>query len=372
MLEHKGNLAMNDKVSTQSIQELYSMLRTCRPHGSRAELEFSKEYLLPLGVTFDSFGNSWKKIGTAPIAYSAHVDTAHSLGGTQSITRDDKYVIKLHKNSTSNCLGADDTAGVWLMVEMIKAERPGLYLFHRGEECGGKGSDFISKHTKHLVEGMKFMVAFDRKDYDSIITHQWGGRCCSDEFGSSLAYQLGERYKLDKSGSFTDSANYTNLVAECANVSVGYKHQHTVREELSMSHLVDLRSALMHLDVDKLVVKRKPGEKVYNKWNRDEYGGMYDDWYGGGYWDSDLRKWVSCSRAEWLDHMKGTKSAKDTVVALPMSEERMMAAFITAHADKVAVILLDWGFDIDQVKLCMASSVAAANKAEEEQEKRPM
>jgi hypothetical protein len=370
---------MSDKLTTAGVQELYAMLKTCRPHGSRAEVDFNKKFLLPLGVTFDSFGNSWKKIGTAPIAYSSHVDTVHSLGGTQNIVRTDDYVLKLHNNSPSNCLGADDTAGVWLMAEMIRAKRPGLYIFHRGEECGGKGSDFISKHTKHLVEGMEFMVAFDRKGCDSIITHQFGGRCCSDDFGKSLAKQLGEDYKLDKGGSFTDSANYTDLIAECTNVSVGYERQHTKSEELSMHHLVDLRMALMHLDVDKLVIKRKPGEKVYDRYNYG-YGGYQDPefgWFSGGYWDYEQKKWVSCTKDVWLARKRQEKYGKKGTNVVAMSsqqegppvidptnpDEREMAAFCCANYEKIAIMLLDWGFDADSVRMCMASSLVDAGKA---------
>ncbi len=363
---------MNDKtqLTNEGVQELYDMLKTCRPHGSRAETEFNKKFLLPLGVTFDAFGNSWKKIGTAPIAYSSHVDTVHSLGGTQNIARTDNYVIKLHKNSTSNCLGADDTAGVWLMAEMIRAKRPGLYIFHRGEECGGKGSDFISKHTKHLVKGMEFVVAFDRKGYDSVITHQFGGRCCSDDFGKSLAVQLGEEFKLDKGGSFTDSANYTDLVAECTNVSVGYERQHSKNEELSLYHLVGLRKAMMRLDVDKLVIKRKPGEKVYDRYNYNSSMDTEYGWFSGGYWDSEKGKWVSCSKDVWLARKKAEKESGTTpsnVVALTQQgpsiidtnnpEERAMAAFTKANYEKIALMLLDWGFDVDQVQLCMAASL---------------
>lgn len=381
---------MNDKLTEAGIHELYTMLQTCRPHGSKAETDFNKTYLLPLGVTFDAFGNGWKKIGTAPIAYSSHVDTVHSAGGTQKIVRTDDYVLKLHNASASNCLGADDTAGVWVMAEMIRAKRPGLYLFHRGEECGGKGSDFISKHTKHLVDGIQMMVAFDRKGYDSVITHQFSGRCCSDDFGKSLAAQLDngfkrekkDLFKLDKGGSFTDSANYTDLVAECTNVSVGYERQHSKSEELCMYHLVGLRKAMLHLDVDKLVIKRKPGEKVYDRWGNGHngYSHNYQDpefgWFSGGYWDHDENKWVSCTKDFWLARKRTEKYGKGyNVVALSQQapsiidptnpEEREMAAFICANYEKVAIMMLDWGFDLDQLRLCMASSLATAKDNKE-------
>lgn len=359
-------------ISSEAITNLYSMLQTMRPHGSKAELEFSKRHLLPLGVKFDSFGNGLLKVGDVPVAWSCHVDTVHRHGGTQQIVRDDKFRIKLAATSKSNCLGADDTAGVWIMCEMIRAKMPGLYLFHRGEEVGGKGSDFIVEHTPNVVKGIKFMVAFDRKGYDSVITHQAGGRCCSDDFGKALAVQLGEDYKLDKYGSFTDSANYTDLIGECTNVSVGYLSQHCASEELSLTHLVQLRQAMLQLDPAKLVEKRKPGEKEplptynYNNWrgNHDYEGGPYGasryyedydlNWYSGGYWNNG--KWTQCTKAEWQAWKdKKTPKEKDvkpatSVVPLIRSPEQKVEDFCKNHPLKVAMMLLDWGFDINILK----------------------
>jgi hypothetical protein len=49
----------------------------------------------------------------------------------------------------SNCLGADCTTGVWLILEMIKANVPGVYVIHSDEEVGGKGArDMVNAHIK--------------------------------------------------------------------------------------------------------------------------------------------------------------------------------------------------------------------------------
>lgn len=355
---------MAEQATPEAIKTLYAMLQTMRPHGSKSEMEFSKKYLLPLGVRMDAFGNCIRRIGTAPIAWSSHVDTVHRLGGLQSITQDEDYNITLAKSSHSNCLGADDTAGVWLMMEMMKAKVPGLYIFHRGEECGGKGSDFISKSTKALVQGIDYMVAFDRKGYDSVITHQWGGRCCSDDFGKSLAAQLGEDYKLDKGGSFTDSANYTDLIGECTNVSIGYKNQHWKTEELNLPHLVMLRSSMIDLDISKLVSKRKPGEKepvpIY------KYSGghnrQYDGYFCGGYWEGG--KWKNCSKVEWDEMQK----KKLPVVVKPARTERdLLFEYIYSNPGELADLLLDWGIDLEMTKEFVLDSKVRAMMALREQ-----
>ena len=372
---------MTHPVTREAIADLYDMLETMRPHGSRAEIEFSKRFLLPLGAKMDSFGNSLVRVGTVPVAWSSHVDTVHRLGGIQHIVRDEHYNVKLASTSKSNCLGADDTAGVWLMVEMIKAKVPGLYIFHRGEEVGGKGSDFISEQTKGVVKGIKCMIALDRKEYTSVITHQGSARTCSDEFGNSLIEQLGdnskaEKYTLDKFGSFTDSANYTDIVGECTNLSVGYRSQHFKGEELSLSYLVKLRHALISMDLAKLVFKRKPGEKEVYQYTGGHYGygeGYYDrhwDGYLGGYWEKG--QWIACSRIEWdatqaakASERFGQTDKKDD--PLPIRTRVVKAAkdrtddddvrdFVWNNANDVSEMLLEWGFDITQLRSCIVES----------------
>lgn len=355
--------------SNESIRTLYSMLQTMRPHGSNAERDFTKRFLLPLGMQVDAFGNLSKRIGDAPVVWSSHVDTVHRSGGTQNIVQDDKYMIRLNRASKSNCLGADDTAGVWLMTEMIHARIPGLYIFHRGEECGGKGSTFIAKHNAALVKGMRFIIAFDRKDVDSVITHQWGGRCCSDEFGKSLGEQLSytdNDFKLDRGGSFTDSANYIGLIGECTNVSVGYKWQHSFTEELSLPHLVQLRTALLGMDLTKLVEKRKAGEKEpvqtyrYNSSyydGADRSGGYTSDyafgnWFGGGYYEDG--KWHKCTKGEWEAWKE--KKKKATALALVKTPEEELRRYVWSNSNDVAEMLFDWGFDADDIKACILES----------------
>ena len=53
----------------------------------------------------------------------------------------------------SDCLGADDGAGVFLMLEMIDANVEGTYIFHRGEERGGWGSSQIAElHADYIKQ----------------------------------------------------------------------------------------------------------------------------------------------------------------------------------------------------------------------------
>ena len=180
----------------------------------------------------------------------------------------------------SSVLGADDKLGCYIMCKLILNNTEGLYVFHIGEECGGIGSSYIATSTPEVVEGMNYCIAFDRYEYGHIITHQSGGRCCSDDFVDGLAAKLNpllppkQQMSGNSGGSFTDSANYTKLIPECTNVSVSYKSQHTSREHFDLVWFNDiLIPALMKITWHDLPVVRDPNEVS------TPYGSRYSSGY---------------------------------------------------------------------------------------------
>ncbi len=256
---------------------LLDMLTYCRPAGSETEREFVSRFLLPeMAVEgrrseVDRHGNLHVWIGDSPILWSCHTDTVHFSYGRQTIKYDsDTGIIALSNRSRrgkkrsakSTCLGADDTAGVFLMVSMLRQGIAGHYVFHYGEEIGGEGSSSLASLDPELIADARFAIALDRKGYSDVITHQ-GLRTCSDAFADSLASQLnqsGLEFRASDRGLFTDTANYTDIIGECTNLSVGYFDQHTNRETLDAHFVKALLSALCAIDPSALVEARKPGE----------------------------------------------------------------------------------------------------------------
>lgn len=378
--------------NTASVNRLLSMLTSMRPHNSWAECRFIGQHIMPLGAQPDKFNNYYIRIGDSPVAWSSHTDTVHHDAGTQVVMIDEKNVVKLPPKSAASCLGADDTGGVWLMTEMIRAKVPGLYIFHRGEEVGCQGSRLLVKGQPELVEGIKCMIALDRKGLDSVITRQVSRQCCSDEFGTSLAEKLGLGYKLDPYGMVTDSAQYVELIGECTNVSVGYYSQHCKSESLDLNHIVKLRDALLKFDHEGLVYKRCAGDKdvprVYNnsgwsgrnrhwengRWvNDDEDEDFHWDTYRhknhvprnftGGYYANDV--WVNCQKPEWEKARKKYVEDHDKRLALKQvviaSTKKVTTVpqvakpdplrdvalhdLVKQYPEEVAAIFGDWGFD---------------------------
>ena len=332
---------------------LYHMLMTMRPHGTKATATFCKHWIDPLGCQIDAAGNRFLRIGDAPVMFSSHVDTVHSQGGGQRIY-DDNGIICLTPGK-ANCLGADDTAGVWLMREMAINKVPGLYVFHQGEECGGVGSRFIAANKRDMVKEMSACIAFDRRGTTSIITEQMCGRCCSDVFGKSLIEALGlEGMKLDDTGSFTDSANYVRIIPECTNVSSGYYDEHTKKECLDTDHLFTLREAMLTFDHSKLVIVRDPSkvETRYYPWRDWDENAYYQSQYG-----------ASMGGAGDYTYSRSLRRSKANITIVPKSihdytdsewEQREQADalvdFVTIYPTLVSHFLMQHGYIVEDLE----------------------
>lgn len=264
--------------------ELETMLTLRRPARSKTEKRLIKNFIdvLP-NVKSDRYGNRYVKIGAPNILWSCHTDTVHRQAGNQSIVKIDDFIALAPHEINSSCLGGDCSTGVWLMAEMIRRKIPGLYIFHRDEEIGGHGSSHIARDFPQLLTGINAAIAFDRKGYDSIITFQGSGRCASNAFADSLALQLPGAYRPDDSGIFTDTANYTDIIGECSNISVGYENAHSPKETQNIKFAAILLEALCDMDQNTLTFERKPGETdyLYSRYYSN-YGasGFFDDWQG--------------------------------------------------------------------------------------------
>ncbi len=254
-------------ISYLARQELFAMLSCQRPSGSTTERRWIQRHIDTLpDCRIDNTGNRIIRIGDAPILWSSHTDTVHQQDGYQRLHEDAQHIVRA---IGSNCLGADDTAGAWLMRQMVLAAIPGLYIWHRAEEIGGVGSNFIAMHTPELLDGIKAAIAFDRYGTQSIVTHQFPGLCCSHDFAQSLSSALRlPSLQPDPTGTFTDTANYAGIISECTNVSVGYEGAHTSNESLDLVWLATLLDALLTANFSHLVYKRDPEADI--------------GWLGGG------------------------------------------------------------------------------------------
>jgi hypothetical protein len=207
--------------------------------------------------------------------FVAHVDTVHREDGANKIR---KTASKWYADDA--VLGADDGAGVAMLMHMLCGGVPAYYVFTQGEECGGIGAKHLSKDVA-LLSQFDRAIAFDRRGIDSVITHQGYGRCCSDSFAQALADELSSgnvlMYLGDDTGVYTDTAEFVDTIPECTNISIGYMHEHTQKEELNITHFTALADAVLNVAWDALPTDRDPAV-VDNKWDAYGYGAPSGAW----------------------------------------------------------------------------------------------
>ena len=228
------------------------------PHGTEKNI---LKYI-PIPLIEDNYGNYYIKVGESDTMFTSHFDSACRQHQKVRILQYKEDNSKFIISDAMTILSADDKAGVTIMLYMIENKIPGLYYFFLGEERGGIGSGMLAKeyHLNEQLNGINKCISFDRRNYHSVITHQGSARCCSDDFGKSLCDELnknGMSMKLDNTGLFTDSANFTEYIPECTNISVGYFKEHTIDEFQNITFLEELCKACTNVKWDSLVVKKK-------------------------------------------------------------------------------------------------------------------
>jgi hypothetical protein len=240
------------------------------PYKTEDDLVFDmiKIGVFPKELQQDSHGNYFYKIGESRTMFASHLDVScrDQEAVTHVITKDG-----IIATDGKTVLGADDKAGVTVMLYMMKYNIPGLYYFFIGEEVGCVGSGLAAKYGDFKGKYDR-VISFDRRGTSSIITYQSSSRCCSDAFADDLASELnnsglGLKYKKDEGGVYTDSAEFTDIISECTNISVGYYSEHTTKETQDIEHLKKLADACLVVNWESLTTKRDPKTTEYKSWS---------------------------------------------------------------------------------------------------------
>lgn len=242
----------------QIIKDLEFALTLKRPHrgqGEKALLRYIKK-TCGFKSEFDGAGNLHidNTRDDSKTLFVAHVDTVHREDGVNIINKaTGKYYAGINAP-----LGADDGAGVALLLHLLRNNVGGYYIFTVGEEVGGIGARYIAGDP-YFLEYFDRAIAFDRRGTSDVITHQGYGRCCSNEFADALSDALnheGMLYMPSDGGVYTDTAEFVDLIPECTNISVGYLNEHRNTETLDLRHYFDLANAIIKINWENLPTKR--------------------------------------------------------------------------------------------------------------------
>lgn len=288
---------------------------------------------------------------TSPVLYVAHYDTvdrdnafARTRYGTKLTQLDTDTQDRLYKsvivedniasldmlsvvNTGAACLGADDGAGLAVMLNLLQRGVLGGYCFTTGEECGGIGAQEVirDKRGKAFLKQYKISIEIDRRGKDEIVYEQSAGECASVEFTQWLCDELKMGHKPSAFGSYTDVSDFAEFICENVNISAGYIGAHTTNEQVCLDYLDRLAESLSKVNWDITKVKRKENDYGFKVPGRNYYG--YDDLYDG--WDKataytqadDVKNYLALSDED-IDALKRICMVNDNffnyVVAFPI------------------------------------------------------
>jgi hypothetical protein len=97
----------------------------------------------------------------------------------------------------------------------------------------------------------------------------------------------------DDTGVYTDTAEFTDYIPECTNISVGYDHEHSQQESLNMVYFQQLANAVLLVDWEALPTERDPTQPD----PKDRYAGF--DWKGYGYGHTSSRIYTGTSNTSF-------------------------------------------------------------------------
>lgn len=248
-------------MNKESFKELFLKLTQYTiPFGNESKLE---KYL-PSGYKKDSVGNYYYQIGDSRTLFTTHLDTYSRdyEKVNHVIDKNDQYIIR---TDGKTILGGDNKLGCTILISMINDGIPGTYYFFIGEEpilSGGLyGSSEALKSNPDFFKNFDRCIAFDRKEYGSIVVRQMGRMCCSPEFAKAIADDFdihGIKWDSTKGfGYYTDTAVFMDIIPECTNISAGGFFEHFTKEWVDLNYTYEVYLAAKKLNWENLPIKRE-------------------------------------------------------------------------------------------------------------------
>lgn len=283
------------------------------------------EYLLPKGFKRDSVGNYYYEIGDSKTLFTTHLDTYSKKYEkvNHRFHKDDEFIIG---TDGTTILGGDNKLGCSILIGMIQNNVPGTYFFFLGEEpilSGGLyGSSNALKSNPEYFEKFNRCIAFDRREYGSIVMRQMGKMGCSMEFVEKLASELQTRgIEWDTKsgfGYYTDTAVFMDTIEECTNISAGGFNEHYKNEWVDLNYTYKVYKIALELNWESLPVEREledrfidqpkeSGVSPYQKFNQNRIKTKIDKIFGQMDMNITRDKFIDNVRnltySKWLDDL---------------------------------------------------------------------
>lgn len=168
-------------------------------------------------------------VGDTPVALVAHLDTVFKHPPQNIFYDREKNVMWSPEG-----LGADDRAGVFAIVEIIRnyEDLNPTIILTTGEEKGCIGAEALVEEIPLPPTEIKYIIELDRRGYNDCVFYS----CDNEEF---------EKY-VESFGFVTDWGSFSDISSICpawktagVNLSIGYYGEHDYCELLCIEHMYE-------------------------------------------------------------------------------------------------------------------------------------
>lgn len=217
--------------------------------------------------------------GDIPIALVAHMDTVFKMPPTEVF-----YDRKKNVMWSPTGLGADDRAGVYAIVQIIKSGFRPHIIFTTDEEIGCVGAQSLAEIPCPFKE-LKYIIQLDRRNSNDCVFYD----CDNEDF---------KKY-VESFGFVTAWGSFTDICEICSawwvagvNLSIGYRDEHTTSEVLFVGQMLStidkVKKMLSEKDIPSFTYI--PAKGSYYHWGHHSYyypGYGYED-YLDYYYDDEV------------------------------------------------------------------------------------
>lgn len=179
--------------------------------------------------------------GTLPIGLVAHADTVHTQLPSEIFYDSRKNVIWSPEG-----IGADDRAGIYAIIDIIREGYRPTILICNLEEVGGRGARQLVIDYPAPLSKVNFLLEMDRMGYNDMVFYS----CDNPEF---------EQY-LEPFGFKSDWGTFSDVEVigpkwgvAFANLSIGYEDEHTKAERLYFDWMFATISKVKDILNDELI-----------------------------------------------------------------------------------------------------------------------
>lgn len=165
-------------------------------------------------------------IGNIPVALVAHMDTVFARPASEIFYDRRKNVIWATEG-----LGADDRAGIFAIIQIIRQGLRPHIILTTDEEKGCIGADKLSRIPCPFTE-LNYIIQLDRRGANDCVFYD-----CNNPAFVEYVEEFGF---VEAIGSFTDICSICpEWKIAGVNLSVGYRNEHSTSEILYVGHLLD-------------------------------------------------------------------------------------------------------------------------------------